>query len=208
MAKDSYYFQHDYNARNDPKILMLRSEFGLEGYGIFWCLLETIAEDENGIINKSYIGGLSVGYGVAIDKLKKIIKYCVNVGLLKENKDSIYSERMNKHKEMRKSLSDSGRIGAEKRWGGHSSPNAKERKGNENKVNDIPTIEEFLNHAKTLEIYRVNLDFAIKAKYKTWIDDGWKDGNGNKIKNWKNKLSNTLPHLKASNITSHSIPIF
>ncbi len=31
--KDAYYFPHDCNARNDPKILALRSVFGAEGYG-------------------------------------------------------------------------------------------------------------------------------------------------------------------------------
>ena len=32
--KDAYFFSHDCNARNDPKILALRSVYGAEGYGV------------------------------------------------------------------------------------------------------------------------------------------------------------------------------
>ena len=40
------------------------------------------------------------------------------------------------------------------------------------------------------------MNFTIKAKYDSWVENNWKDGNGNKIKNWKTKLRNTWPHLK------------
>ena len=67
----------------------------------------------------------------------------------------------------------------------------------DNNNNETPTIEIFLNYAKTLEIYKPNLDYAIKSKYQAWIDNGWKDGNGKIIKNWKTTLRNTMPYLKA-----------
>ena len=56
--KETYYFSHDYNARNDQRILQLRFKFGWEGYGIYWALLETMAEDEIGDINREAIVGL------------------------------------------------------------------------------------------------------------------------------------------------------
>ncbi len=31
--KETYYFLHDYNARNDPKIPAMISKYGAEGYG-------------------------------------------------------------------------------------------------------------------------------------------------------------------------------
>lgn len=37
--KDAYFFAHDCNARNDPKILALRSVYGAEGYGCTSCSL-------------------------------------------------------------------------------------------------------------------------------------------------------------------------
>lgn len=64
---------------------------------------------------------------------------------------------------------------------------------------DIPSIEEFLAYAKTLEIYTPNLDFQIKTKYKTWKDNGWKNGYGNPIRKWKNSLASTMPHFASGN---------
>lgn len=61
---------------------------------------------------------------------------------------------------------------------------------------NIPTYKDFLEYAKTIEIYHPDYDYSIKAKYEAWKEDKWRDGNGNEIKNWKTKLMNTLPHLK------------
>lgn len=45
MAKDTYYFSHDYNARNDKKISALVREFKSSGYGIFWATCEMMHEE-------------------------------------------------------------------------------------------------------------------------------------------------------------------
>lgn len=42
--KDAYFFSHDCNARNDPKILALRSVYGAEGYGVYFMLVEILRE--------------------------------------------------------------------------------------------------------------------------------------------------------------------
>lgn len=131
MAKDSYYFTHDYNARNDEKILEIRSEFGAEGYGIFWMIIETMAENNNGGVKASLIGGLSLGYGVAKILLSSIFSRCLEIGLFYEEDGNYFSKRLLSHKEYRAELSKNGRDGAAKRWGGYSHPNAKERKGKE-----------------------------------------------------------------------------
>jgi hypothetical protein len=44
MSKDAYYFSHDSNARNDLKIVKLRQYLGLEGYGLYWCVIEMLRE--------------------------------------------------------------------------------------------------------------------------------------------------------------------
>ena len=79
MANQSYFFDHDYSARNDDKILEMRSVYKAEGYGIFWMILETMAENENGGVNTSLIGGLSLGYGVAKGWLSEFIKFCISL---------------------------------------------------------------------------------------------------------------------------------
>ncbi|VXB04122.1 DUF6291 domain-containing protein [Chryseobacterium sp. 8AT] len=64
-----------------------------------------------------------------------------------------------------------------------------------------PDLDTFIAHAK--EIYQNELkmdfslyEFAVKAKYQSWIDAGWKDGHKKPIQAWKNKLRNLIPYLK------------
>ena len=66
----------------------------------------------------------------------------------------------------------------------------------------IPELDEFLEYGNTILTHpKLNknpeeYDFSLRAKFQTWFDDGWKDGHGKDIKNWKNKLNATIPYLK------------
>jgi hypothetical protein len=71
---------------------------------------------------------------------------------------------------------------------------SKEEKEEEKEINI--TYDEFLNYAKTIDIYKPTLDYAIKSKYLSWVENNWFDGNGKKIINWKSTLRNTMPYLK------------
>ena len=44
MNKDAYYFPHFCNARNDRKIKRIIKELGVEGYGIYFMILEVLRE--------------------------------------------------------------------------------------------------------------------------------------------------------------------
>jgi len=66
-----------------------------------------------------------------------------------------------------------------------------------NKKEKVPDFFEFLEYAK--EQKPLIDEFSVKAKYESWVENNWKDGNNNKIKNWKTKLKNTLPFLKEQN---------
>lgn len=60
-----------------------------------------------------------------------------------------------------------------------------------------PEQNEFLIYCK--EILKEKFDsykFSLEAKYDSWMENKWKDGNGVKIKNWKTKIRNTIPFLK------------
>jgi hypothetical protein len=146
--KDRYFFDHDYTARNDDKILELRSKYGVEGYGLFWMIIETMCENENGGVKASLIGGLSLGYGVANGLLIELIGFCIKIELFFENEGYIYSKRVIEHKNFRNSFKKFGEKGAEKRWKTdtppiagvvaplsppYSPPNAKEKRVEESK---------------------------------------------------------------------------
>lgn len=63
-----------------------------------------------------------------------------------------------------------------------------------------PTLDEFMECFKDIcksdNLKFSDYQFSVKAKYESWVDNGWKDGNGKKIKNWKTKLKNVIPYLK------------
>lgn len=64
-----------------------------------------------------------------------------------------------------------------------------------------PDIESFVEFAREIYLNELKLDFslyefAIRAKYNSWNDAGWKDGHKNPIQAWKNKLRNVIPFLK------------
>jgi hypothetical protein len=40
MSNENQYFPHDYNARNDVKIIKLLRAKGLAGLGLYWCIVE------------------------------------------------------------------------------------------------------------------------------------------------------------------------
>lgn len=78
----------------------------------------------------------------------------------------------------------------------------KRKKATETKEEpEPPDIETFMEFAKELYQNELKLDFsqyefAIRAKYNSWRDAGWKDGHKKPIQVWKNKLRNVIPFLK------------
>lgn len=75
-----------------------------------------------------------------------------------------------------------------------------EEKKNKNKRKEevnIPTEFDFLDFCKSFLNGKYEpLEFSLKAKFESWVLNGWKDGNGKNILNWKSKIKNTVPYLK------------
>ena len=84
-------------------------------------------------------------------------------------------------------------------------PKAKERQVPKTPSN-IPSLEEFISYAKTLDIYEEGLDVHLKIKYETWKDDGWVSGYNKPIVNWKQTLKNTMPYLRSNNKNIFNVP--
>lgn len=142
--KESFYFRHDYSARNDEKILELRAEFDWRGYGIYWAILEIIGENDKGGINRGAIGGLSVGLNLPKDELQKILDFCIEIGLFIDDNGFIHSKRFDEHLNFRLTLSNAGKEGAEKRWNKNRVANGEaiatpmQRKEQNSKEKNIP----------------------------------------------------------------------
>jgi hypothetical protein len=49
FMKETFYFSHDYNARQDPKIKKLIMAQGFESYGLFWAIVEDLYNNANAL---------------------------------------------------------------------------------------------------------------------------------------------------------------
>jgi len=107
--KDAYYFSHDSNARNDAKIIKLRIDFGWEGYGLFWALIEILREEKNHEIECDCN---AIAFRLQCDciDIEKIIK---NYGLFKIENNKIFSVSLKDRMNLK---SEKARKSAEARW--------------------------------------------------------------------------------------------
>jgi hypothetical protein len=96
--KETYYFKHDYNATQDPKIMMLLSKAGLNGVAMYWILIEILHQQNDSLISfESYLG--FINFYCAFDRTKAggeemIAKALIEVGLFKKEGDFIVSKRV------------------------------------------------------------------------------------------------------------------
>ena len=204
MNKETFYFSHDYNSRNDVKIKKLLSKHGLLGYGIFWAIIEELYNNTN-VLPMDYD---TISYDLRIDK-SVLISVINDYDLFVFDGDTFGSLSVERRLKERDKRSHKARQSVLKRWNkakedtnvlqSNNEPNTiKEIKGNEIKGKDIPDFNSFLSYAIK---QKPNVDTeAIKFKYESWIENNWKDGYGVEIINWKNKLLNTLPHIKEKQI--------
>lgn len=139
---------------------------------------------------------------------KADIKSLIELNILKHNSDTdiidilFLNEQFDLLSNNRKAKQKAGSEGGKKK-ASNAKALLKQKSSYKDKDKDkdnIPKITEFLEHGKQLckkaSLPFVNYKFSIEAKYQAWVGDGWKDGHGSKIKNWKTKLMNVLPHLK------------
>ena len=156
--KDTFYFSHDYNARNDAKIKNLIRKHGINGYGIFWAIVEDLYNNANALPTDYE----SIAYDLRSDAetVKSIIS---DFDLFVFDGNNFGSVSIEKRLNERNEKSKNARLAAESRWNKvkedanamqtHSNRNAiKERKGKEIKdikENDITARK--LKFSQTLE---------------------------------------------------------
>ena len=194
MKSSTYYFSHDYNAANDTKILFLRHQLGMEGYGIYWYLIEQLA-NAGGKLPLELIPVLAMQMHCTDVKVNGVL---MNFDLFTIESGEFYSHRLQDHLELRLKLSESGKAGANNRWanrGAIGGGNAKERKGKEIKVNinlidEVQTFKSELGDEYDNFVmywtepnkngklrYELEKFFDIKRRVNTWLQNKNKYGN-------------------------------
>ena len=201
MPKDTFYFSHDYNVRNDEKIKRLIRKHGMQGYGVFWAIIEDLYNNANAL-RTDYDG---IAYDLRSDS--DIVASVINdFDLFIFNGDFFGSKSVEERLNQRNSKSESARKSASYRWNNanalqtQSEGNAKkERKGKEIKGNKIyyrdnislsekentNLISEYGENAVSelydyLSAYKVEKSYKTKSDYltiKRWVVDAVKKQN-------------------------------
>ena len=136
-SKDVYYFSHDANAKKKKKILGMRCDYGLEGYGLYWAILEMLRNESTYKLplNKNTYRAIKMQTGTTID-VEKYLQDCINEytdsesenGLFNTDNKSFWSasllRRMEKYETLKEKRSQAGKKAMQNRWG----------KQNDNKV--------------------------------------------------------------------------
>lgn len=203
MTKDAYFFSHDSNARNDPKIAAMRGEYGTEGYGWFWMIVEMMRETDGyklDMHNKYVWNAYALQMQCTKDAAKKFIEDCIDYFKLFECDGEYFwstslMKRMGKLDEVR----EKRRAAANARWNVdanalqvESISNAskvKESKEKENTLKDMdanaskrfikPTVEKVLEYCQER---KNNIDANKFIDH--YESNGWKVG-PNAMKDWK-----------------------
>lgn len=91
MKKDAYYFSHDANAQDDPKLMLLIEQMGMEGIGIFWCLIEKLRGEKDYKLPLSVVKPFSNRWHTSPEKVETVIK---NYNLFKIANNYFFSLRL------------------------------------------------------------------------------------------------------------------
>jgi hypothetical protein len=111
MKKITFYFPHDYHARNDMKLVKLRMKQGHAGIGIYWQLIEMLYE--NG-------GTMQTQYDCIADALRTdsdcITDIITNYDLFTIEGEIFYSQSVIKRIGIMEQKSEQAKQASESRW--------------------------------------------------------------------------------------------
>ena len=110
MKKDAYYFSHDANAQDDPKCMLLIDQMGMEGYGIFWALIERLRAEKDYTLPFSICGPLAKRWGTSKEKVETVVR---NYNLFTLDIDVFFSIRLKKSMQLK---SEKARESISYRW--------------------------------------------------------------------------------------------
>lgn len=72
-TKNTEYFPHDMTAKDDPKVMIMMAQLGLEAYGIYWILIEYLRAQPEYKAPRILLDALSRRYGSSREKFEAII---------------------------------------------------------------------------------------------------------------------------------------
>ena len=110
--KETFYFAHDYNARNDPKLQNVLFDLGVEGIGVFWCIIEQLYE-QGGKLPLHYCKSIAFALHVDFKCVERLVN---DYGLFKNDGENMWSESVLNRLNRRSERSGKRKLAAMERW--------------------------------------------------------------------------------------------
>lgn len=163
------YFSHDYNARNDLRIVKLQTKYGLAGIGAYWCIIEMLYSEGGYLLMKDID---SIAFDLRTDKA--MIESIINdFDLFKSNDKKFWSESALTRLKLRVEKSRKASKSAKTRWEKHdANAGQSQNEGNANEIEETKPPEQ----PKPKYVYNEFYDNELKlsgndANYLKFI--GW-----------------------------------
>lgn len=154
MAKDTFYFSHDYNARTDDKIKHLLRKFGMNGYGIYWAIIEDLYNNANEL--QTHYDSIAYDLRVEESMVKSIIN---DFDLFQIDNGFFGSLSVERRLNERNEKSKKARESALYRWRNNANAhkidaNALQPESDSNAINEIKEKERIENENKKNKILK------------------------------------------------------
>ena len=163
--KNTYYFSHDANAHEDPRIISLMVKFGAEGYGWWWILVEVMMQqgyelDMNDPTMKPMLFRLC--FAKDEEKFDEFLEYCLELKLLKDDDGKLISPSLLKRVERLEEIRGKRRDAANVRWS--KKPKDKNEKKETPPKTDITKTKKVLTDPKLWAEFKEELTKHDKIK--------------------------------------------
>jgi hypothetical protein len=152
MKKDAYYFPHFSNARHDRKLKRVIKDLGIEGYGIYFMILEVLRDQQDFKYPMVDLDLLADEFGTSESKVLVVVN---NYDLFTIDSDEkFFSPKMLAYLEpyfrMREQRKLAGKASADKRLSIDRSTTVEQSKVNESKEKEIKVKEKKVLSARDL----------------------------------------------------------
>lgn len=148
--KDTFFFSHDFSARNDPKLQEVLATHGIAGIGLYWCIIEQLYE-QGGVLPLKTCKAIAFVLHCDCSLVDSLIN---DFGLFDNDGEVFWSNSAKKRIDKMAELSAKRKAAIDKRWDKYKSNTSVIQKKNktitnkikENKINNNNSLSLSLSH--------------------------------------------------------------
>lgn len=194
------WFKHDADAALDVKLRKVRIKYGMEGYGLYWYLLECVARsvDSHNLTFELEEDSelISLDTGISRELVEDMMKYMLSLGLFEISGDRLtclkmltrtddYVQKLIRNQAKTPTTSGQG-TDTVRTKSGLIEQKRTEQKRTRGRSFTPPTIDEVTAHCREKGYNSIDPEKFISY----YAQQGWKLANGNPMKCWRSATTN------------------